>query len=147
MASVCPIFNEDQGFIGCWALKKHFEPTLGSLSELMSLAEPTYRAYSMNPPRRIDNTSVDVGNGVRFENGVFLMIKEELAPNEELTRTNKKAYVLVSQLGIPCLVRCSRTDSRVKTPPATQPSGGPSASEPQPVTLTPGKKHWWQFWK
>jgi hypothetical protein len=145
MSNICPIFNEDQGFIGCWALNKNFEPTLGTLSELMSLAEPTLRAFSMNPTRRVDNASVDVGNGVRFENGVFLMIKDELAPSEELARSEKSAFALIDHHGIPCLIRCARTDSRINAPPATKP---PSCRASPPATSpASGNKQWWKFWK
>ena len=117
MASVCPIFDESKSFIGCWALNKDFQPTFGTLAELMSLAKPTLTAFSKNPPRIVDNNSIDVGNGVRFDGGIFLMIKDNLAPNEELFESTDKAYVLIDVHGIACLIRCARSDSRINTPP------------------------------
>jgi len=120
--SLCPIFNEESGFIGLWALNKSFNTSLGSLAELMSLAEPTLQALTNNPQRRIPNNSTEVGNGVRFDGGVFVMIKDEKAPNEELANhDSEKAYVLIDHSGIACLKRCDRSDARIKTfPPRAQ---------------------------
>ncbi len=116
--SVCPIFNEESSFIGLWALDKSFNASLGSLAELMSLAEPTLQALTNNSQRRIPNNSTEVGNGVRFDAGVFVMINEEKAPNEELANhDSERAYVLIEHYGIACLKRCERSDPRIKTPP------------------------------
>jgi hypothetical protein len=79
-ASVCPIFNEQSGFVGIWALNKSFSPSLGILAELMSLTEPTLQALTKLPQRRIPNDTTEVGNGVRFGGGVFVMVGDERAP-------------------------------------------------------------------
>jgi|GEM_PF-6050506 len=148
MANVCPIFDEETAFIGCWALNKNFKPTKGSLIELLSLAEPTLKVFSMNPPRRVNNKSVDVGNGVRFDGGVFLMIKDELAPSEELERSGKNAYALINQSGIACLIRCKRSDTRINKPPQTQPLiNKNTASNDHDLPPQTADKKWWQFWK
>jgi hypothetical protein len=117
-SSICPIFDEQKRFIGLWAQNENFFPSFGSLAELASLAEPTLQALTKLPQRRISNNSIEVGNGVRFEKGAFIMINNEKAPNEELTSPeSENAYVLVDYLGIACLERCKRTDPRMKTPP------------------------------
>jgi len=116
--SVCPIFNEESSFIGLWALNKSFSVSVGSLAELMSLAEPTLQALTKNPQRRVPNDSTEVGNGVRFDGGVFIMINDEKAPNEEIVNQDfEKAYILIDQYGIQCLIRCERSDPRINTPP------------------------------
>jgi hypothetical protein len=79
-ASVVPIFNEQSRFIGIWALNKSFSPSLGTLAQLMWLAEPTLQALTKLPQRRIPNDATEGGNGVRFEGGVFVMVKDERAP-------------------------------------------------------------------
>lgn len=125
-ASVCPIFDEESSFIGIWALNPNFEPSLGTLAELMSLADPTLQALTKRPYRRVSNQNTDVGNGVRFEGGVFLMVGESQAPNEELGRPDSEiAYALINHHGIACLTRRSRSDERIQTPP-------PTAEPPQP---------------
>jgi hypothetical protein len=114
-ASVCPIFDEQSAFIGIWALDRNFHASFGTLAELMSLAEPTLKALAALPQRRILNESVDVGNGVRFEGGVFVMLNEEKAPNEELSRPNSQiAYVLIDNRGIACLMRTRKSDPRLQ---------------------------------
>lgn len=117
-ASVCPIFDEESGFIGIWAFDKSFKPTHGTLGELMSLAEPTLQALTKLPQRRIPNDATEVGNGVRFEGGVFVMVSSERAPSEELANPeSESAYVLFDHYGIACLKRCKRSDPRIKKPP------------------------------
>ena len=127
-ARVCPIFDEQSKFIGLWALNPDFQASLGTLGELMSLAEPLLTALSKFPQRRVLNDSVEVGNGVHFQGGVFVMIEDNRAPNEELSRPNSSvAYVLIGLAGIACLMRTSRTDSRLtKQPlaPTPPPRGG-----------------------
>jgi hypothetical protein len=118
MASMCPIFDEQTAFIGIWALNRSFTPSLGTLAELVSLAEPTLRALTKLPQRRIPNGRTEVGNGVQFLGGVFVMVKDERAPNEELASPESdKAYVLFDHNGIACLKRCKRSDPRINTPP------------------------------
>lgn len=118
MASVVPIFDESDAFIGIWAQNRAFSPSFGTLAELVSLAEPTLQALTKNPCRRVPNDNTDVGNAVRFEGGVFLMLKDAMAPNEELSHSDSTtAYVLIDHHGIACLKRCSESDERIKTPP------------------------------
>jgi hypothetical protein len=133
-ASVCPIFDEKSGFIGIWALNRNFSPSLGTLGELMSLAEPTLQALTTLPQRRIPNDATEVGNGVRFEGGVFVMVKEARAPNEDLAHPESDiAYVLFDHYGIASLKRGKRSDLRITTPPpraatAPQDQAGPGRS-------------------
>lgn len=117
--SICPIFDEASKFIGVWALNRNFQPSLGALGELMSLAQPTLKAFNGHPHRRVFNESVDVGNGVRFEGGVFVMIGSEEAPNEK--RANSKtAYVLIDMQGIACLMRTNESDARLEKSTAAE---------------------------
>lgn len=121
MLKLCPIFDEENTFIGCWSLNKNIQINLDSLSALGDLSEVTFRALSVNTPCRIENIFVDVGNGVQFQGGVFLMIKNELPPNQDLERSGEHAYVLIEKSMVPHLVRCSRFDSRISTPPKSNP--------------------------
>jgi FKBP-type peptidyl-prolyl cis-trans isomerase len=126
-ARICPIFDEQASFIGLWVLNPGFQASLGTVAELMSLAEPTLMALQKRPQRRIPNQSVEVGNSVRFEDGIFIMLDEEKAPNEELSQPDSNvAYVLIDHGGIGCLMRSTRTDSRLqKMPPVATPPPKP----------------------
>ncbi|EKU96348.1 putative low-complexity protein [Leptolyngbya sp. PCC 7375] len=119
-ASICTIFDEQQSFIGIWAIDPNFAPSIGSLAELLWLAEPTLEAFTTNPYRRVPNKHVEVGNGVHFEDGAFFMLEDYAAPNEALSNPNSDiAYALINYQGVECLVQCTRSDKRISTPPPT----------------------------
>jgi hypothetical protein len=94
-----PIFDENNDFMGVWSGEEKFEKFLSEagefreatlrfhLAQLVELMEPTVRALS-NPERlrKVPNSSVDLGNKVRLDGGVFVMMRNEKAPTEELSR-------------------------------------------------------------
>lgn len=119
--AVVPIFNEDDRFIGLWAQNRAFVPTLGSLSELMGLAEPTFTALSRKAYTRIENDGiVRVGHNISFQDGIFLMIDGELPPPEDVKRG--QPFVAISYHGIPIAKRARK-----------------------PLEDKGGK--WWRFWR
>ena len=104
---IVPIYNESDGkFIGIWAQNRSFTPTFGSLSELMSLAEPTLIALTKRPVKRTENYGVNhVGTNVGFQDGVFLMIDGEPTPIKDFK--NGKSFIAISLKGIPIVKRLS----------------------------------------
>ncbi len=85
MASIVPIYNESDKFIGVWAQNRDFTPSLGSLGQLMGLAESTLIALTKLPYKRTDNYGiVRVFDNISFQDGMFLMIDEENLPTEDV---------------------------------------------------------------
>ncbi len=117
----CPIFDVQGGnlrSIGLWALNpsaldeaiRQFKISgsidFGMRQDLLSLAQPTLEFLAKAQTRRVSNSVVKIGKGVRFENGVFIMLVPFQAPSEELRVPNPSVqYTLQTQHGIPMLKR------------------------------------------
>lgn len=114
----CPIFERKDGAlrsIGLWALDSDsLEKCIavyknsGQIDSILTrdlkdLAQPTLEFLLRAKTRRVPNTAVDLGHGVRFENGVFVMIDTFPAPNEENNPATR--YVLQVQDGVAMLKR------------------------------------------
>ena len=85
MTTIVPIYDEAGKFLGLWAQNRNFSPSLKTLAELMSLAEPTFIVMNSRPYTRTKNIGVVcVGSNVEFEDGVFLMMEGEKSPVEEV---------------------------------------------------------------
>jgi hypothetical protein len=160
-AAFCPIFDEKLAFIGLWALDPAtIQDTARVEADLRGLASPTLNALQKMSHRQVRNASVEVGNGVRFEGGTFMMVQDQRAPNEELGRPEStKAYLVIGYQGVSCLTRVERSDPRVKIPPAppapaserldrVEPgAGNVPAADPRVGRGSEPRRNWWQFWK
>ena len=105
--TVVPIFDQDDGFIGVWAQDQAFKPSMGSLAELGSLAEPTLNALSMRQSERTRNEGLlSAGDNIGFQDGVFVMIDGEKAPIQEVEAGG--AYTAISYHGVPIAKRTGR---------------------------------------
>ena len=120
MANVVPLFDENNRFIGLWTRNRELTPSLGSLAELMSLAEPTLQALDSEPVNRIDNFGITrVGENISFQDGAFLMVSAQAAP--PVSASSGQPFVAIDYHGIPI---ARRSAARERT-----------------------SHHWWQFWK
>lgn len=167
-AKIVPIIDETSKVIGLWTLnptilENHIENRVILTSDLLGLAEPILGLLSRQPVKKVENSTVMVGNDCGFENGCFLMFFNEPAPNEELSKPDSKvAYLVGNTGGTAILERVPRSDPRIHKAP---PLAGPPPL-PRQVSHPQGKKHlaaqlassvsaqrrtntkkWWHFWK
>lgn len=100
MTNIVPIFDEHDRIIGLWTQQRDLVPTLGSLAELRSLAEPALRAMGNRSWTRTNHFgSTRVGGNLSFNDGAFLMLADELAPPAAVERG--RSFTAVSCRGLP----------------------------------------------
>jgi hypothetical protein len=86
--SVVPILNKGGTVVGMWATNPGLNIDRVSLAELRAHAEPMLKTFT-HPGvrlRRVPNTSLTVIGNSQFPGGVFIMMNDELAPNEAMRR-------------------------------------------------------------
>ena len=84
-AAYVPFYGPGEKFIGMW-VREPDHPTLKAILEMFAVGEglpvEVFAALSSRSYRRVDNDRTDIGNGVVFVGGAFLMLGGAKAPNE-----------------------------------------------------------------
>ncbi len=108
MPEFCPIYDSSTSKpIGIWAQfpqNIHIEGLLET--EMMQHARSMRNAFASDTTRQVANDETDVGNGVVFMDGAFIMLGNNKAPNEDLRdRKSQATYVLRNHDGVAVLWR------------------------------------------
>jgi hypothetical protein len=84
-AAYVPFYGPDETFIGMW-VREPDHPNLKAILEMFAVGEglpvEVFAALSSRSYRRVNNDRTDIGNGVVFVGGAFLMLGGTKAPNE-----------------------------------------------------------------
>lgn len=142
---ICPIFEKKEGdnlsLIGAWMLHPvnlKIIPDEANFMELRHIGPMLSSYIKKEPCRQVENKETNVGNGVVFLGGAFIMGHDNKAPNEKGAISNLDClYILKSNNGVAILIR-----EKLQNIPVT------NTSSTKPIVEkknTNGK--WWQFWK
>lgn len=84
-APYVPFYGPGNEFIGIW-IRDPDHPNLNARLQMFAVGEglpvEVYAALSSGSYRRVENERTDIGNGVVFSGGAFLMLGDAKAPNE-----------------------------------------------------------------
>lgn len=143
---ICPIFerkDEDNlTLIGAWMLHPinlKIVPDEANFMEIRHVGPMLSSYLKKEQCRQVPNKEVNVGNGVVFQNGAFIIGINHKAPNEKggIPKVDCN-YILKSNNGVAILIRENFNNNPIKDAVEVKPTNDETKSN---------DKKWWQFWK